>query len=44
MLLPEDMVDLQVRRPQLLLDVVGRGAFEIGKGEALAGSAVPGRH
>lgn len=42
MLLPEDGVDLQVRRPELLLDIVGRGIFEIGKGQALAGSPEPG--
>ena len=43
MLLPEDGVDLEVRRPQLLLDVVGGGMCKIGKGQALAGGAVPGK-
>ena len=41
MLLPEDGVDLQVRGPQLLLDLVGRSMLEIAKGQRLAGCAVP---
>ena len=40
--LPEDGVDLQMRRPQLLLDLVGGGVREVGEGQALADGAVPG--
>jgi hypothetical protein len=42
MLLPEGGVDLEVRRPKFLLGVVGRGIFEVGDRQALAGGAVPG--
>ena len=41
MLLPEDGVDLQVRGPQLLLDLVGRSMLEIAEGQRLADCAVP---
>lgn len=41
MLLPKGRVDLQVRRPEFLLGVVGRGIFEVGDRQALACSAVP---
>lgn len=41
MLLPEDGVDLQVRRPELLLDLVGRSMLEVGKGQVLADVPVP---
>jgi|TARA_R110002003_G_scaffold1489_2_gene23089 hypothetical protein len=41
MLLPEGGVDLQVRGPEVLFDLVGGGVFEVGEGEGLAGGAVP---
>lgn len=42
MLLPEGRVDLEMRRPELLLGFVGREIFEAGDRQRLARRAVPG--
>jgi len=42
MLLPEGRVDLEMRRPELLLGFVGGEIFKAGDRQRLARSAVPG--